>query len=144
MSLGYKELAEGDYRAAIILLNDNLGSYNMSALHSRLCVEKYLKYVVEYYADRIFQKGITQEDYDRALKSHNIKTLLYFLNQFCADFSIVYNMVKDLNGYYVNINYPGEDYVAIDKETAKSMIDSMIKIRSVCDSIIRNGIKVWR
>lgn len=131
----YKDLAETDIEAALTLYSAKLESYNTCAIHSRQCVEKYLKQIVA----KSYMKlsiELSREEFTDLMNSHSLKRLLYYCTKITRLIRIVSDDIVLLNDYYTNVSYPGESYILVTKQLASGLLSAALKVREHCIKIL--------
>lgn len=134
----YSDLAEMDMEAALILANtEGLSSYNACAIHCRQCAEKYLKHIMAK-AYCALSNCITHDELSEIMCTHSLKRLLHYCGKVHKELYDVKEEIDLLNGYYTTVNYPGSDFLYVDKELAIELLKAATSVRNTCGNILRN------
>jgi len=104
----YKELALYDMKSAEASYEYEL--WNKVGRESQQICEKYLKQYLQ-------ENHLLTEELER---SHNLKKLLRIIQDYDKD---IYRQVSIITGYYYETNYPGENYIELDKEMADEAME---------------------
>ncbi|MDQ4100257.1 MAG: HEPN domain-containing protein [Chloroflexota bacterium] len=93
-TLGWVERAEGDYRAAVVLLSAAQPVSEAACFHAQQCAEKYLK-------------AFLQEHDIRVPHTHDLLNLAQRTAPLAPDLAVLETDLAVLNVYAVEIRYPG-------------------------------------
>lgn len=126
----YFDFAENDY----ILFKKNyelsLFSNGSGAIAQNIC-ERYLKHIIDTYADRSTKEK--ENEVLAILRTHSLRTLLNFIKRKFKDFSIDDSAVKSIDGFYFSTRYPGGDSVILTKD---DFDECMIAVNACRNSVI--------
>ena len=120
----YKDLALYDMRS--VEASYEYGLWNKVGRESQQICEKYLKHYLQ-------ENHLLTEELG---KSHNLKKLLKVIPSYDRD---VYKQLSVITGYYYETNYPGENYIELDKEMADEAIDIAKSLMKYIDSLEINA-----
>jgi len=124
----YLELARRDLHSAKIMLDADI--YNNAV---RFCQQ----YVEKLFKEKIHTSG--SGDLDQfLLHTHKIPKLAVRCETLCnvkfsKDEIILFN---ELTNYYFDTNYPGEDYVDIDKQTAEDIYAQTLEFQAKYEVVL--------
>jgi len=104
----YKELALYDMRAA--KANYEYELWNKVGRECQQACEKYLKHYLEQ----------THRLPETLQRTHNLKKLIRAIPDYDND---LYKELSIVGGYYFDTNYPGDDFIELDREMADEAVE---------------------
>lgn len=128
----YYGIGINDYLYAKLLMSagDEIGNYNGIAYMAAQSAEKLLKSIIE------------QNTYDDEkaflLDSHNLKLLVNKIKEKYPTIELDPNDCKWLGDFYYDANYPGDNFVTVNKDDAIECIKINEHIKIVVDGIRKN------
>ena len=117
----YLDIARRDLESAKIMLDS--GFYNNSVRFCQQYAEKLFKHKIQTSGSGDGDVGL--------LHSHRIQKLA---NRVCQLTGIEFSkdellMFSDLTSYYYDTNYPGDEYVDVDEDTAKQVYQQTVGLQ---------------
>ena len=123
----YYDFAENDY-LFVLSAYEAGGTWNsMCSLAQKVC-ERFLKHLIEQYY--IPNNEIEVSETESVMKAHNLNKIEKFIKDH-TDINIdsdTHNALKNVNGYYYETSYPGDESYFVDKED----IDIAVKSMKIC------------
>jgi len=116
----YKELALYDMKSAEASYEYEL--WNKVGRESQQICEKYIKHYLQ-------EHHLLTEELGR---THNLKKLLKSIPNYDND---IYRQISIVTGYYYETNYPGENYIELDKEMADEAIEIAKSLMEYIDKL---------
>ncbi len=107
--------AEGDYRVAMRLLQDDAPVYDAICFHAQQCVEKYLK-------------AVLQDDAISFPKTHNLVELARLCAPLLPEVMPLGSALNTLTRSSIEVRYPGA-FASVEDSVAS--VDVMIQIRGI-------------
>lgn len=138
MRATFQTLAEMDLEAAEVLYkNTGNNIFNMSSLHARQAVEKYLKFLL---ASSVGKQGfkLTIEEVQDLLKSHNLRKIMYSCMDIYTDLYKLKSEIINIADIYFQVNYPG-DFITVEKHLAFDYLTTARKVKECCVTILNGG-----
>ena len=120
----YKELSLYDMKSAEANYDHEL--WNKVGRECQQVCEKYLKYYLQY-------KHLLSETLER---THNLKKLLKEIPGYDK---AIYKDLSVVGDYYFEANYPGDNFMILDKEMADEAIETANNLISYIDDLILKG-----
>lgn len=98
----------------------HLPYYNQHCIMCQQIGEKLLKHIVTIsYAD---------EDMDKILKSHSLRTLYRAIHRIIPSINLAEEELANLTDYYFDVKYPGSDFFTASEEDFNKCYSSLLKI----------------
>lgn len=113
----YEALASDDllYAKSLYASMEKCKKFNGVAALCQQSAEKYLKAImVNYMVEDEIPKSL--------LTSHNLRTILNYINKKYANENVNSKDIKWLGDFYFDVRYPGDNYIQISKEDAVECI----------------------
>jgi len=117
----YKELALYDVKAA--KANYEYELWNKVGKECQQSCEKYLKHYLQ-------QKHLLSESLER---THNLKKLFREISDYDK---AMYKALSVVGDYYFETNYPGDNFLILDKEMADEAMETVNELISYIDDLI--------
>jgi len=117
----YKELSLYDMKSAAA--NHKYELWNKVGKECQQACEKYLKYYLQH-------RHLLSETLET---THNLKKLLREIPDYDKD---LYKDLSVVGGYYFETNYPGDNFIILDKEMADEAIETAKNLISYIDGLI--------
>lgn len=105
--LNYFDFAEDDYHFYLANYKEHRIGNAMCSNAQGIC-EKYLKHLIDQYCTAI--------DTTHVLRTHSLRVLKKFLNQYLKTFTCDWNTVLNADGFYFSARYPGNESFFVDEE----------------------------
>ena len=136
MSLqNYYDFAEND-RMFIMAAHQNGMVYNsMCSLAQKVC-ERYLKHYIEKYY--IPEDEASRDRAAEVMRAHSLTKLERFLRD-AMEIDVdeaTHNAIRDVNGYYYETSYPGEDSFFVNERDIETAVAAMTKCKVFIDRLI--------
>lgn len=96
--------------------------WNKVGRESQQVCEKYIKHYLQ-------KQHLLSEELE---KTHNLKKLMRAIPKHNPD---IYKQLSIVTGYYYETNYPGENYIEMDKDLADQALEITVNLMSYIDSI---------
>lgn len=123
----YFDFAENDYKFLKATYENGFLANTMAAIAQGIC-EKYLKFVIEKFADS------SRAQYESIMKTHSIRKLLRYIEHELPGFVCDEDAIKKVDGYYFNTRYPGDESITINKKD----LDECMKAADACrEAVVR-------
>jgi len=116
----YKELALYDLKSA--KANYEYALWNKVGRECQQVCEKYLKFYLE-------KRHLLSEHLQR---THNLKKLVRSIPEYDKD---IYKSLTVVGDYYFDTNYPGDDFIELDKEMADEAMDVAKRLVAYLDRL---------
>jgi len=98
----------------------HLPYYNQHCIACQQISEKLLKHILYI--------SYSEEDKDKILKSHSLRTLYRTIHSYMASFSLPEEEMANLTDYYFDAKYPGNDFFTASKEDFFKCYDTVLKV----------------
>lgn len=125
--VSYYSFAENDY----LYLKDSIAegwvSNAMCSSAQNIC-ERFLKAIVE-------KEALKHED-TSIMKTHSLKRLRKFIEEFVTDFECDWGKVILADGFYFSARYPGEDSYFVDKSDVDDCWEAVCETKRAVDAYI--------
>jgi len=135
MIVTFQTLAELDYQAAGALLESKATVHNISSLHSRQAVEKYLKFLLARSSSHEDMK-IGMPEIQSLIASHNLTKIMYTCMDVYTDLYKLKKEIIELTDLYFKINYPGSEFYFVNKEASLIHYATATKVKECCLAIL--------
>lgn len=135
MSYTYYDYAENDYN--FIMNNYKSGGVwnSMCSISQQIC-ERYIRHIIDKYYMPDNQNDCVEAS--EVLRTHNLNKLERFLKK---KMSItfeenVHNALTEINGFYFETRYPGDESFFADKEDIENAVNGIKLCKETIDKII--------
>lgn len=122
--VNYYTFAEEDYMFLKANMEESRIGNAMTSIAQNVC-ERYLKHMISTYC--------IETDCTAVLKTHSLRKILRFLEEYLPDFKINKNKVILSDGYYFSARYPGEESFFANEEDVKVCWDAVLEVKSSVD-----------
>ena len=117
----YKDLALYDMKSLKLCHKHEL--WNKVGRESQQVCEKYIKHYLQ-------ESHLLSEE---LAKTHNLKKLIRAIPEYDKD---IYKQLCVLTGYYYETNYPGEDFIELDKTLADEALEITKALMAYIDGLV--------
>ena len=126
--INYFTMAESDYE---FLKHDyDEGRYgNVMCYCAQNICERYLKHLLDIYVNEV--------DMTYCLKTHNLKVIRTAIVKNLPDFTVDWNKILLVNGFYYDARYPGDDAMITDKSDTEVCWEAVCLTRSAVMSFMQ-------
>lgn len=118
----YFSVAENDYLFFEFDIKHGRVGNPLCSASQNIC-EKYLKHIVDRYCN-------ADIDLTSVLKTHTLRVMQKFIQQYIPDFRCNWEVVLKADGYYFNTRYPGDDYFDVDQEDVDNCWAAVNEVRN--------------
>lgn len=98
----------------------HLPYYNQHCISCQQISEKLLKHIISI--------SYSQDDKDKILKSHSLRTLYRAIHNYIAAFNLPEEELANLTDYYFDAKYPGNDFFTASKEDFSKCYSAVLKV----------------
>lgn len=120
--LTYFSMAENDYQYLVEDVKRGRVA-NLICYSAQNICERYLKHVIEQCTD-------ASVDTTSILRSHSLRTLFRFLENYVPDFQADGDIIIKADGYYFTARYPGVDAYNVDKRDVEQCWEAVEHTRA--------------
>nr|WP_312579829.1 HEPN domain-containing protein [Sedimentibacter sp.] len=98
----------------------HLPYYNQHCISCQQISEKLLKHIISI--------SYSQDDKDKILKSHSLRTLYRAIHNYISSFNLPEEELANLTDYYFDAKYPGNDFFTASKEDFSKCYSAVLKV----------------
>ena len=107
----------------------NLPFYNQHCIACQQIGEKLLKHIISL--------SYIEDDKDKILKSHSLRTIYRAVRRYIPDFILPEEELANLTDYYFDAKYPGSDFFTANEEDFSKCYASLLKIIEQVNNILQ-------
>ena len=107
----------------------NLPFYNQHCIACQQIGEKLLKHIISL--------SYIEDDKDKILKSHSLRTIYRAVHRYIPDFILPEEELANLTDYYFDAKYPGSDFFTANEEDFSKCYASLLKIIEQVNNILQ-------
>lgn len=129
----YLGIADNDlmFLRAVLAVSMQSGYFNHIAIQSAQVVEKSLKAIAEI-------KLVDNDEINGLLRTSNLRKIAQALNSIDGIPQIDLVKCKFVGDFYFDVQYPGDDFIAVDYDTAVYCIECAEEINRLAHEILDN------
>lgn len=123
--MNYLEIAKAEYKEFLKIYNQLSEENYINPYVCTLCQisEKILKHFIE-----IEDLGLTQENLNTILKTHNQKILYNYFKDSLLEFDIQKSDIAEISSYYYDTRYPGGSFYIATYDDLKQAVSTINKL----------------
>lgn len=106
----------------------DLPYYNQHCIACQQISEKLLKHIISI--------SYSEEDIDKVLKSHSLRTIYRAIRKYITTFYLPEEELANLTDYYFDVKYPGNDFFTANKEDFDKCYSTVLKIVDEVNKLI--------
>jgi len=103
--------------------------YNQNCIACQQISEKLLKHIVSI--------SYSEDDMDKILKSHSLRTLYRAIRRNITSFNLPEEELANLTDYYFDAKYPGNDFFTANKEDFDKCYATVLKVVDEVNKLIK-------
>ncbi|NYB72982.1 HEPN domain-containing protein [Sedimentibacter hydroxybenzoicus DSM 7310] len=107
----------------------DLPYYNQHCIACQQIGEKLLKHIITL--------SYIEDDKDKILKSHSLRTIYRAIHRYIPDFILPEEELANLTDYYFDAKYPGSDFFTANAEDFNKCYASLLKIIEQVNKVIQ-------
>jgi len=106
----------------------HLPYYNQHCISCQQISEKLLKHIITI--------SYSEDDIDKILKSHSLRTLYRAIHGYISSFTLPEEELANLTDYYFDAKYPGNDFFTANEDDFSKCYDTVLKIVDEVDKLL--------
>lgn len=108
----------------------HLPYYNQHCILCQQISEKLLKHIITI--------SYSENDIDKLLKSHSLKTLYRAIHSYIPSFTLPVGAIANLTDYYFDAKYPGNDFFTANKDDFFECYATVLKVVEEVEKLLQN------